>query len=276
TGLLAGINVEDISYRLAMGDWNNDSFLDLVVTQPKLTKLLVYTNNGNANFSLIETIENVPSAKCIIVGNIDKDADLDLVLSNGNVLLNNGQGKFSHGSPFNFNGEKIELGDIDGDGDLDLVGIAEDSLIVFKNNGTGIFSKFFELPLEHHPNSLVMGDWDNDGDLDLAVAYDESNIITIFKNDYAPSEPPGFALEQNFPNPCSKATYFFYTLPEAMSITLSIYNISGELVTRLFSGYQEAGKHLISLIPGSVSSGIYFFQVHTSKGTKNIKFTVVK
>jgi hypothetical protein len=276
TGLLAGINVEDISYRLAIGDWNNDSYLDLAVTQPKLSKLLVYMNNGGVEFSFKNTLENVDSAKDINAANIDGDADIDLVLSNGNVLLNNGQGKFSHGIPFNFNGDKIELGDIDGDGDLDVVGISKDSLIVLKNNSEGIFSRFSGLALENHPNSLVIGDWDIDGDLDIAVAYDESNIISIFKNDFTPTEIPGFALEQNFPNPCSKSTYFFYTLPENINVTLSIYNISGELVTQLFSSYQKAGKHLISWMPGSVSSGIYFFQVRTSKGTKNIKFSVVK
>lgn len=158
SGLLAGIAAEDNSSRIVMGDWNNDSYLDMAISQTKSSKLLVYRNNGQVEFSLASAIENIDSAKCINVGNIDGDADMDLALSNGIVLLNNGQGKFSRGIPFNFNGDKIELGDIDGDGDLDLVGISKDSLIVFKNSGTGIFSMSSKLELEHRPNSLVVGD----------------------------------------------------------------------------------------------------------------------
>ncbi|MCU0644377.1 MAG: FG-GAP-like repeat-containing protein [bacterium] len=218
------ITLEERDYRIAVGDWNNDSYLDLAVTQPLSAKLLVFINTWKERYKFIlqNTIEKVNAANCIIPGDIDTDGDLDLVFSNGVVLINGGIGQFIHGTPFNFTGEKIELGDIDGDGVLDVVGISKDSLIILKNNSEGVFSRFFELPMEHHPNSLVMGDWDNDGDLDLAVAYDESNIITIFKNDYCPPEHPEFALEQNFPNPCSKLTHFFYTLPENMNVTLLI------------------------------------------------------
>lgn len=270
------IALDEIPYSVVIGDWNNDSSIDLAVTQPASAKLLIYMNNKKGQFSLKDTVNSIVAVNTMITGDIDGDADIDLVLSNGIVLINSGKGMFIHGVPVNMNFQKIEFGDVDGDIDLDVVGITENSLLVFKNNGTGVFSMFSKLDLENRPNSLVMGDWDNDGDLDVAIAYDESNIISIFKNDFTPPEQPRFVLEQNFPNPCSKSTYFYYTLPENMNVTLSIYNINGESVVRLFSGYQEVGKHLISWPPGSVSSGIYFFQIRTSKGTKNIKFSVVK
>ncbi len=74
----------------------------------------------------------------------------------------------------------IAAGDIDGDGDLDVILSTNDrACSIWANDGTG---KFSELPSKLPPASAVaLGDADGDGDLDLAAA--EADRVSIWRND---------------------------------------------------------------------------------------------
>jgi len=66
----------------------------------------------------------------------------------------------------------VATGDVDGDGDLDLLTANQGSntVSVRLNNGTGTFSGTQEVAVGSAPLSLVLGDVDGDGDLDFATA----------------------------------------------------------------------------------------------------------
>ncbi len=83
---------------------------------------------------------------------------------------------------------ELASGDIDGDGDFDLVvaNSASNSVTVLLNNGGGRFDTQIEVaPLGAFasPEGITLGDMDADGDLDLAVANFNSNSVSIFLND---------------------------------------------------------------------------------------------
>ena len=79
----------------------------------------------------------------------------------------------------------------------------------------------------------------------------------------------GYSLHQNFPNPFNSSTNISYSISKAENVSLSIYNILGQKVIDLFSGYTNKGYHTIHwnginqfgvVVPG----GVYFYQLAIS------------
>jgi len=93
--------------------------------------------------------------------------------------------------------------------------------------------------------------------------------------------PKTYALLQNYPNPCYSETDIAYQLPAAGRVVLEIYNISGQLVKTLVDENQEVGYHKAhwdgkDALGKSVSSGIYFYQIHAGEFTSIKKLVVMR
>jgi FG-GAP-like repeat len=130
------------------------------------------------------------------MGDLDGDGDLDLIFANGGgfstpgtpepqrVYINDGTGVFSDESAarlgFSALARGAELGDIDDDGDLDLI-VAQDfdrQPALFVNDGAGFFTDVTatQLPaLVLSSSRAQFGDIDGDGDLDLYLTNGDTN-----------------------------------------------------------------------------------------------------
>ena len=91
----------------------------------------------------------------------------------------------------------------------------------------------------------------------------------------------GFLLHQNYPNPFNSFTFINYTLHEQNHVTLSVYNIKGELVRLLYDGRQIAGRHSVKWNGlneegNEVTSGIYFYRLQTDSFIKTRKMSLLK
>jgi len=178
----------DISYHaaVALGDMDGDGDLDCVVGNSGPSSRL-YLNNGTAHpFAGVTgtDISGGPGAVwAVALGDVDGDGDLDLVtgnLSSPNILyLNNGTANPFAGvtgtaiTADNLNTLSLALGDIDGDGDLDLVaGNNGGPVRLYLNDGTANpFSIGLDLTADNlGTRSVELGDIDGDGDLDLVTA----------------------------------------------------------------------------------------------------------
>lgn len=62
----------------------------------------------------------------------------------------------------------------------------------------------------------------------------------------------------NYPNPCSYKSVFEYTLPERSSVSLSIHNTYGQLISIPVNEIQNAGNHQIEFNSTALPAGIYF------------------
>jgi len=70
--------------------------------------------------------------------------------------------------------------------------------------------------------------------------------------------PTDFTLEQNYPNPFNPATTIRFTLPAAGFARMTVYNLAGEVVSRVFAERLSAGSHEIAFDGSRLVSGVYF------------------
>ena len=93
------------------------------------------------------------------------------------------------------------------------------------------------------------------------------------------SEISDFKLHQNNPNPFNPSTMITYDLKTAGMVTLSIYNLTGKLVSQLLNEYQNAGTYNVEFNANNfpdLSSGIYFYKLDTSYSSDIKKMILAK
>jgi len=71
--------------------------------------------------------------------------------------------------------------------------------------------------------------------------YPMADVQTIVQSE----NPEGFALLSNYPNPFNPTTTIEYSITKPGLTNLSIYNIAGQKVCDLVSGYTAPGKHSV-------------------------------
>lgn len=183
----------------AWGDYDNDGFIDLFVTDP-VGKNTLYRNNGDGTFSVSEFSKQVEMFNAYSQGasfaDFDNDGwkDLIVVTWGTNRLFRNEQGRgFTDiseqaGLRGEHNSKTASWGDFDNDGFLDLYianwscypkcgrALDGESDQLYRNNGDGTFTNVTDYL---KGGTLGAGfvatftDFDNDGDLDIYLVNDE-------------------------------------------------------------------------------------------------------
>lgn len=93
--------------------------------------------------------------------------------------------------------------------------------------------------------------------------------------------PNSITLEQNYPNPFNPSTTIDFSLSYGSEVTLEVYNVKGELTSKLISGPLSAGSHSIDWNGTDnggkvVASGIYFYRLASNGDTKSMKMLLLK
>lgn len=172
----------------AVGDIDNDGDVDAVtlLTVPRTnirSGFSTWYNDGTAHFTMSDDSFGSGSRYANLeLGDLDGDGDLDAILISSiwgpaEVWFNDGQGLFvDSGNRIDpqegDNIWKTTLGDLDGDGDLDVflaIGIDAENK-VWLNDGNGKFMSSGQRLYEAHAQSVELGDLDGDGDLDVFSA----------------------------------------------------------------------------------------------------------
>jgi len=101
------------------------------------------------------------------------------------VLLGDGAGNIALAQNINWifeHGSSMVAGDVDGDGDADLVSANDADIRVRLGNGLGGFQSPARVyPAGFEPSSAVLGDFTGDGVLDIAAANWGSNDVSILR-----------------------------------------------------------------------------------------------
>ncbi|MEZ4700751.1 MAG: FG-GAP-like repeat-containing protein [Rhodothermales bacterium] len=93
--------------------------------------------------------------------------------------------------------------------------------------------------------------------------------------------PTEFALEGNYPNPFNPTTTIRFALPEAAQVRLTVYDMLGREVARVFDGELPAGRHEASWngrtdAGATVSSGAYLLRMSAGSFSAVKRMVVVK
>lgn len=202
-----------VFWDIETGDLDNDGDIDIITSEPnRADKIIWYENDGNGNFSDLHTFnalndfgETLLPLELEVV-DIDGDGDNDILANHyyysggvGWYENTDGQGTLAYNDFVVINNHSIgehTLGDIDGDGDLDvLVDDAQyaalDNAAWFENlglvDGQFMFDRVQVLKSEQASiDDVQLADMDGDGDLDAVLASfvdaNSDSIIEWFEN----------------------------------------------------------------------------------------------
>ena len=88
--------------------------------------------------------------------------------------------------------------------------------------------------------------------------------------------PNQFTLKQNYPNPFNPTTTIEFSVPKQSFITLSVYSITGKLVTNLAKGNFAAGNYKVSFNASKLASGTYIYRITNGVNSISKKMVLLK
>lgn len=192
-------------------DINNDGKLDLIISFANRAALSIFFGNGDGTFTQGPdvTVGNPVGVRGFDVGDFNHDGNIDFAViecdstdvCDVRAYLGEGTGAFTAGYKIQMTGEahSISARDLNGDGNLDLILIRTNNVLIFGGDGTGRFPEYSHITPPTHctdPNvcadsldSVVVADFNNDANLDFAVLQGHncgsacgSNDVYVYKN----------------------------------------------------------------------------------------------
>jgi hypothetical protein len=264
-----GVGDEGLGSNAALGDMDNDGYLDIYVANTAFPDLdmgdpdVLYRNNGGTNHWLQMQLRGTTSNHIGIGARVKVSAgDLHQVRE-----VSGGRG-YAQDSPI------INVG-LGAHTSADIVEVTWPSGIVQTlTNITAdqriIIEEGSSAPVQ--PHGRDMWAWGEVRQTDISSS--EKMLNPIFFS----------AAGQNYPNPFNPETWIPYQLAQAGPVVITIYDSAGQLIRKLDLGYQTAGMYSSqetaaywdgrSSTGEYVSSGIYFYRIQAFVAdAKNADFT---
>jgi hypothetical protein len=98
----------------------------------------------------------------------------------------------------------------------------------------------------------------------------------LFPGEVPVAAPASIALICANPNPFNPSTTISFTLPEALHVTLNVYDASGRQVAQLVNGLRQAGQQQVIFDGSKLASGMYLYSLAAGRHTAAGKMLLLK
>jgi len=194
--------VGDWPFFVAVGNFNGDSYQDVVTANYSSEDVSILLGNGDGTFKTERRFGVGDAPFSVAVGDFNEDSYQDLVTANYyddtvSVLLGNGDGSFQPPVPFSvgYHPYSVAIGDFNKDNHQDLVttNYYDDTVSVLLGKGDGSFQSQTSFGVGNFPFSVVVGNFNEDGYQDLVTAnYDDTVSVLLGNGD------GNFQIEKRF------------------------------------------------------------------------------
>ncbi|MEQ9616774.1 MAG: VCBS repeat-containing protein [Phycisphaerales bacterium] len=181
---------------VALADFNGDNDPDIATADSGQNTVSVVLSDGSLGYQPPQMYSVLDTPIDVVSGDLNNDGAPDLAVVNRlvgservNILMNDGTGMFSAGPMYPVGAEAIfgHVADLDADGDDDIVvaNLRDDTLSIFLNDGMPGVASFTEMPMlvtSETPEGMATGDADGDGLPELFVACLNDDFVNMFPN----------------------------------------------------------------------------------------------
>jgi hypothetical protein len=239
-------------------------------------------NSGTITISCVNTSSNKSKEQNVLAETFDEFSRIELIDKQGNSQNLYFNGKLSD----DINLESFSLPPLPPPGGFDArlsgdfrLTESDEAVVLIQASDFPVVVSFSNINFEER---YVLQQFVNGVELSSQVIQDGVKVeiineqVTMLKISKQQNAPVSFSLDQNYPNPFNPSTTIKFSLPEASTVTVTIYNTLGQKVTELVNTNLQPGWYSYQWNAENSASGMYIYELRTDKFNSIKKMILMK